>query len=152
MDFVIGVVFTDRGFTLQTKAIVAFEKLLHKELETKFHSEVIESWEVQLVCLMDNFRKFFKAKRPKYYVDKMLKVPNSITPYVRMYKCLTMDFEVDFDSFVKLQTEEACLKMLAQEFMQCIETMTYPVVLRKTFDRKAFEQCVRDILTEHGLL
>ena len=42
--------------------------------------------------------------------------------------------------------------MLAQEFMHCIETMTYPVVLRKTFDRKAFEQCVRDILTEHGLL
>ena len=36
--------------------------------------------------------------------------------------------------------------------MSYLETMTYPVVLRKTFDRKAFEQCVRDILTEHGLL
>ncbi len=69
-----------------------------------------------------------------------------------MYKHLSMDFPVDYDKYVKAQTEEECLKVLAQEFMQCIEAMTYPVVLRKTFDRKAFEQCVRDILTERGLL
>ena len=69
-----------------------------------------------------------------------------------MYKHLCMDFPVDYDKYVKAQSEEECLRVLAQEFMNCIETMTYPVVLRKTFDRKAFEQCVRDILTEHGLL
>ena len=131
--------------------LLCFENILSKGLES-FHSEMVEELCLCLICVRIEFKDFFKPKRPKYYADRVLKIPASVTPEVRMYKCLTMDFMLEYNEYSQLQTEEGCLKMLAKEFMHCIETMTYPVVLRKTFDRKAFEQCVRDILTEHGLL
>lgn len=44
------------------------------------------------------------------------------------------------------------MKVLAREFTRFIETMPYPMELRDTFDRKAFEQRVRDTLVRHELL
>lgn len=132
-------------------AALVFEQLLAAGL-SDYHSDMIETWDACFICEDARFQACTKYRRTRYYADKILTVPNSITPKVRMYKHLCMDFPVDYDKYVKAQSEEECLRVLAQEFMNCIETMTYPVVLRKTFDRKAFEQCVRDILTEHGLL
>ena len=132
-------------------AALVFEQLLAAGL-SDYHSDMIETWDACFICEDARFQACTKYRRTRYYADKILTVPNSITPKVRMYKHLCMDFPVDYDKYVKAQSEEECLRVLAQEFMHCIETMTYPVVLRKTFDRKAFEQCVRDILTEHGLL
>ncbi len=132
-------------------AALVFEQLLAAGL-SDYHSDMIETWDACFICEDARFQACTKYRRTRYYADKILTVPNSITPKVRMYKHLCMDFPVDYDKYVKAQSEEECLRVLAQEFMNCIETMTYPVVLRKTFDRKAFEQRVRDILTEHGLL
>ena len=69
-----------------------------------------------------------------------------------MYKHLWMDFPLDYETYAKAQTEEACMKVLAREFTHFIETMTYPAELRDTFDRKAFEQRVRDTLVRYELL
>ncbi len=67
-------------------------------------------------------------------------------------KRLQLFVEIDFQALYEAELGQETLKVIAKALMSYLETMTYPVVLRKTFDRKAFEQCVRDILTEHGLL
>lgn len=113
---------------------------------------MVEDWSMSMICVSQEMREDMKPTRVKYYADRILTNNVSVTPKVHVFKLLDMNFFVDYDKCAKAQTEEECLRVLAQEFMHCIETMTYPVVLRKTFDRKAFEQCVRDILTEHGLL
>lgn len=67
-------------------------------------------------------------------------------------KRLQLFVEIDFQSLCEAELGQETLKVIAKALMSYLETMTYPVALRKTFDRKAFEQHVRDILTEHGLL
>ena len=107
---------------------------------------------MSMICVSQERCEDIKPTRVKYYAGRILTNNASVTPKLHVYKLLDMNFYVDFDKYVNTSSCEERMKVLAQEFMQCIETMTYPVVLRKTFDRKAFEQCVRDILTEHGLL
>ena len=113
---------------------------------------MVEDWSMSMICVSKETHEDIKPTRVKYYADRILTNNASITPKVHVYKLLDMKFFVDFDKYVNTSSCEERMRVLAQEFMQCIETMTYPVVLRKTFGRKAFEQCVRDILTEHGLL
>ena len=133
-------------------AMSEFEALLSHELKVRFHSNMVEDWSMSMICVSQEMREDMKPTRVKYYADRILTNNASVTPKVHLYKLLDMKFFVDYDKYVNTFSCEERLRVLAQEFMQCIETMTYPVVLRKTFDRKAFEQCVRDILTEHGLL
>ena len=133
-------------------AMLEFETLLANELKNRFHSDMVEDWSMSMICVSQERREDIKPTRVKYYADRILTNNASVTPKLHVYKLLDMNFYVDFDKYVNTSSCEERMKVLAQEFMQCIETMTYPVVLRKTFDRKAFEQCVRNILTEHGLL
>ena len=126
-----------------------FAALLSHELKVRFHSNMVEDWSMSMICVS---REDIKPTRVKYYADRILTNNASVTPKVHLYKLLDMKFFVDYDKYVNTFSCEERMRVLAHKFMQCIETMTYPVVLRKTFDRKAFEQCVRDILTEHGLL
>ena len=133
-------------------AMSEFEALLSHELKVRFHSNMVEDWSMSMICVSQEMREDMKPTRVKYYADRILTNNASVTPKVHLYKLLDMKFFVDYDKYVNTFSCEERLRVLAQEFMQCIEIMTYPVVLRKTFDRKAFEQCVRDILTEHGLL
>ena len=70
----------------------------------------------------------------------------------RICKELVVDFPLDYEIYAKAHTEEECMKVLAREFTRFIETMPYPMELRDTFDRKAFEQRVRDTLVRHELL
>ena len=151
MKFSFGYISSFETFSVYMESARIFEHLLAAGLY-RYHTEMVEDWAMYFICVSPSFQKFHKKIRPRYYADRILTDKKSITPKVHVFKLLDMDFLVDYDKYVKAQTEEECLKVLAQEFMQCIETMTYPVVLRKTFDRKAFEQRARDILTEHGLL
>lgn len=152
MDFsyqIITMVDLPKGYI---DAMHAFRTLLADELAGRFLSDTVKDWYMHLICLEQETREFSKPVRPKYYADRTLTDNKSVTPKVHVFKLLEMDFFVDYDKYVNTSSHKERMKVLAQEFMRCIETMTYPVVLRKTFDRKAFEQCVRDILTEHGLL
>lgn len=151
MKFSIFDISTFDTFSVYLESATMFEHLLAAGLYG-FHSDMVEDWSMSMICVSQEMREEMKPTRVKYYADRILTNNVSVTPKVHVFKLLDMNFFVDYDKCAKAQTEEECLRVLAQEFMHCIETMTYPVVLRKTFDRKAFEQCVRDILTEHGLL
>lgn len=129
-----------------------FKTLLANELKNRIHSDMVEDWSMSMICVSKETHEDIKPTRVKYYANRILTNNASVTPKLHLYKVLDMNFYVDFDKYVNTSSCEERLRVLAQEFMHFIETMTYPVVLRKTFDRKAFEQCVRDILTEHGLL
>lgn len=151
MKFSFQYISTFDVFSVYNESATIFEHLLAAGLY-RYHTEMVEDWYMHLICVSPSIQKCCKKIRTRYYADRILTDNKSITPKTHAYKLLEMDFIVDYDKCANAKTEEECLRVLAQEFMQCIETMTYPVVLRKTFDRKAFEQRARDILTEHGLL
>lgn len=97
------------------------------------------------------FSKFFQAHRPKYYEDKTLKYRGSVTPEVRMYKCLTADFVVDFESYFKLTTKEECLIYLALSFIDFLKDLKYPGKL-KNFEKEKLLQAVKEIFIENSII
>lgn len=127
-------------------------KMLNEKLQDSFSSEVVDMFFIIFVCKSPVFRDFEALPRPKYYAEKEWKGKDNIPGTKVWKKRLQLFVEIDFQALYEAELGQETLKVIAKALMSYLETMTYPVVLRKTFDRKAFEQCVRDILTEHGLL
>ena len=88
------------SFSFYKDALYAFESVLSKGL-LRFNSDLVGEICIGLICLSPMFGQFFQARRPKYYEDKTLKFRGSVTPEVRMYKCLTVDFVVDFEGYFR---------------------------------------------------
>ena len=105
-----------------------------------------------LVCEDEKGRLWKEIRPPKYYAERILTLRDQNSKKVRICKELVVDFPLDYEIYAKAHTEEECMKVLAREFTRFIETMPYPMELRDTFDRKAFEQRVRDTLVRHELL
>lgn len=127
-------------------AIYAFEEILSKGL-LPLESDLVEEISASLVCVSPVFSKFHKAGRPQYYADRILKCPASITPEIRMYKCFTFDFMVDFETYFKAADQEECLKILAFSFVAFLETLKYPGAL-KNFEKEKLLQAVKSVLEE----
>ncbi|CDB96348.1 putative uncharacterized protein [Bacteroides sp. CAG:443] len=152
MEIVLGIV-TSRelsSFSFYDDALYAFKSVLSKGL-LGFNSDLVETISIRLICLSPKFSKFFQAHRPKYYEDKTLKYRGSVTPEVRMYKCLTVDFVVDFEGYFKLTTKEECLKYLALSFIDFLKNLKYPGKLKK-FEKEKLLQAVRDIFIENTII
>ena len=152
MKIILGIVISREfsSFSFHSDAINVFKSVLSNGL-LGFKSDLMETLSVTLVCLSPQFTTFYKAQRPKYYEDKTLKYRDSVTPEVRMYKCLTADFVVDFEGYFKLTTKEECLKYLALSFMDFLKTLKYPGKLKK-FEKEIFLQTVRDIFIENSII
>ena len=128
------------SFSFYKDALYAFESVLSKGL-LRFNSDLVG----------EMFSQFFQAHRPKYYEDKTLKFRGSVTPEVRMYKCLTADFVVDFEGYFRLTTKEECLKYLALSFIDFLKTLKYPGKLKK-FEKEKLLQAVKDIFIENSII
>ena len=87
-----------KSFSFYSDALYAFENILSKGL-LGFNSDLVEEICIRLDCESPMFAKFFQAQRPKYYEDKTFKYRGSVTPEVRLYKCLSADFVVDFEDY-----------------------------------------------------
>lgn len=152
MEIVLGIVISRelKSFSFYNDALYTFENILSKGL-LRFNSDLVETISIRLVCESPRFAKFFQEQRPKYYEDKTLKYRGSVTPEVRMYKCLTADFVVDFEGYFKLTTKEECLKYLALSFIDLLKTFKYPGKLKK-FEKEKLLQTVIDIFIENGII
>lgn len=132
MEIVLGIV-TSRelsDFSFYDDALYVFESILSKGL-FGFNSDLVETISIRLICLSPKFSQFFRAHRPKYYEDKILRYRGSVTPEVRMYKCLTADFVVNFEGYFRLTTKEECLNYLALSFLDFLKDLKYPGKLKK---------------------
>ena len=152
MEITFGIVMSREisSFSFHSDAVHTFESLLSNGL-LGFKSDLVETIAITLVCLSPQFSTFYKVQRPKYYEDKTLKYRDSVTPEVRMYKCLTADFVVDFEGYFKLTTKEECLKYLALSFMDFFKTLKYPGKLKK-FEKEKLLQRVREIFIENSII
>lgn len=122
MEIILGIV-TSReisSFSFYNDGILTLNSILSNGL-LGFNSDLVETISIRLICLSPKFSQFFQAHRPKYYEDKTLKYRGSVTPEVRMYKCLTADFVVDFEGYFKSATKEECLKYLALSFIDFLK-------------------------------
>lgn len=138
------------SFSFYVDALYAFESVLSKGLRG-FNSDLVEKICIGLICCSPMFAKFFQPRRPKYYEDKTLKYRGSVTPEVRMYKCLTADFVVNFEGYFKLATKEECLTYLALSFIDFLKTLKYPGKLKK-FEKDKLLQAVKDIFIENSII
>ena len=138
------------NFRFYKDALYAFKSVLSKGL-LGFNSELVEKICIRLICLSPMFGQFFQAQRPKYYEDKTLKYRWSVTPEVRMYKCLLADFIVDFDTYIKAANKEECLKILALSFIDFLKALKYPGKLKK-FEKEKLLQTVREIFIENSII
>lgn len=147
MNFIISMSFDKKLVPCHKDAINRFEEILKSGLGELFQSDIIETFSVRLICLSPEFSRFVELFRPKYYADKTLRCRGSVTPYVRLYKHLEADFVLDFDTYIRATSEEECLKILTRSFITWLETLKYPIALKK-FEKEKFNQCVKDILKE----
>ena len=138
------------NFSFHSDAIHTFENLLSDGL-LGFKSDLVETIAITLVCLSPQFSTFYKVQRPKYYEDKTLRIRGSVTPEVRMYKCLLADFIVDFDTYIKAANKEECLKILALSFIDFLKALKYPGKLKK-FEKEKLLQTVREIFIENSII
>ena len=152
MKIILGIVISREfsSFSFHSDAINVFKSVLSNGL-LGFKSDLMETLSVTLVCLSPQFTTFYKVLRPQYYEDKTLRIRGSVTPEVRMYKCLTADFVVDFEGYFKLTTKEECLKYLALSFMDFLKTLKYPGKLKK-FEKEKLLQTVREIFIENSII
>lgn len=151
MKFIINTIFS-REFcnSYHYDVIEEIEKLLDKELSNNFQSDLIETFDITIICMSPVFCNFVKAKRPKYYADKTLKPSNSITPVVRLLKYFTAEFIMDFDTLYKAEEKE-CFSVLGYAILKFIETLKYPGALKK-FEKEKLLQTVRGILTDNSII
>ena len=154
MEIILGRVvskeISSSSFSFHSDAVHAFDEILTKGL-LGFNSDLVETLAVTLVCLSPQFTTFYNVSRPKYYEDKTLKIKDPVTPEVRMYKCLTADFVVDFESYFRLTTKEECLNYLALSFLDFLKNLKYPGKLKK-FEKEKLLQMVRDTFIENSIL
>ena len=152
MEITFGIVMSREisSFSFHSDAVHTFESLLSNGL-LGFKSDLVETIAITLVCLSPQFSTFYKVQRPKYYDDKTLRIRGSVTPEVRMYKCLLADFIVDFDTYIKAANKEECLKILALSFIDFLKALKYPGKLKK-FEKEIFLQTVRDIFIENSII
>ncbi len=152
MEIILGRVVSKEisSFSFHKDAFNAFDEILTKGL-LGLKSDLVETIAVTLVCLSPQFTTFYSVSRPKYYEDKTLKIRDPVTPEVRMYKCLTADFVVDFESYFRLTTKEECLKYLVLSFIDFLSNLKYPGKLKK-FEKEEFLQAVKDIFVKNSIL
>lgn len=152
MKIILGIVISREfsSFSFHSDAINVFKSVLSNGL-LGFKSDLMETLSVTLVCLSPQFSTFYKVQRPKYYEDKTLRIRGSVTPEVRMYKCLLADFIVDFDTYIKAANKEECLKILALSFIDFLKALKYPGKLKK-FEKEKLLQTVREIFIENSII
>ena len=137
-------------FSYHSEAVSIFDRVLSIGLP-EFRSDLIEEMSVRFVCVSPGFSEFFNLRRPKYYDDKIVKIPWSITPEVRMYKCLTFDFFMDFETYLNAKDENECLRVLAISFLKVLEELKYPGKVKK-FEREKFNQAVKEFFIRENII
>ena len=137
-------------FSYYSDAVNKFESLLTTGL-LGFKSDLIETLDVSFICVSPEFRLFFKPVRPKYYDDKVVKLSWSVTPEVRLYKHLTLDFFMDFETYLNAKDEKECLRVLAISFLKVLEELKYPGKVKK-FEREKFNQAVKEFFIKENII
>ena len=106
---------------------------------------------IRIECVSPMFAKYFLAQRPKYYEDKTFKYRGSVIPEVRLYKCLSADFVVGFESYFRFTAKEECLNYFSLSFLDFLKDLKYPCKLKK-FEKEELLQSIINIFIESSIL
>ena len=131
-------------------AINKFEDLLSTGF-MGYKSDLIEEMDISFICVSPEFRRFFKPVRPKYYADKTVKSSDPVVQEVRLYKYLSFDFFMDFETYLNAKDENECLRVLAIAFLKVLEELKYPGKVKK-FEREKFNQAVKEFFIRENII
>lgn len=116
-----------------------------------YKSDLIEEMDISFICVSPEFRRFFKPVRPKYYADKTVKSSGPVVQEVRLYKYLSFDFFMDFETYLNAKDEKECLRVLAISFLKVLEELKYPGKVKK-FEREKFNQAVKEFFIKENII
>ena len=152
MKIALGITMTGEfpTFSYYSDAVNKFESLLTTGL-LSFKSDLIETLDVSFICVSPEFRRFFKPVRPKYYADKTVKSSDPVVQEVRLYKYLSFDFFMDFETYLNAKDEKECLRVLAIAFLKVLEELKYPGKVKK-FEREKFNQAVKEFFIKENII
>ena len=68
-----------------------------------------------------------------------------------MYKCLTLDFFMDFETYLNAKDENECLRVLAIAFLKVLEELKYPGKVKK-FEQEKFNQAVKEFFIRENII
>ena len=116
-----------------------------------YKSDLIEEMDISFICVSPEFRRFFKPVRPKYYADKTVKSSDPVVQEVRLYKYLSFDFFMDFETYLNAKDEKECLRVLAISFLKVLEELKYPGKV-KTFEKERFNQTAKNFFIKKNII
>ncbi|MBP3537880.1 MAG: hypothetical protein J6J93_10150 [Muribaculaceae bacterium] len=151
MVITIAVVITSQYLkSFQVEAVTTFRKTLSSGLQD-YNTPLVEELSVGFTCVTHEYSKFFIPKRPKYYADKTVKIRGSVTPEIKLYKCLDFEYVQDFESYQAAADSAECLKLLSLTFIDTVRNMKYPGALKK-FDKEDFCRKIESICIDNGFI
>ena len=145
LTFVLSVEF-DR--TTKRQDIMELGNNVKTFMKFKNYSDLVDEVAIEILCVSQGFDQFFSETRPKYVVNK-----NGVIHHVLKYqinKSLMFNLKVDYESFYNSDKQEG-LRIIAQTILKTLETLKYPVKLKK-FDKLGFYNDMKTFFIEEGLI
>ncbi|MCM1347596.1 MAG: hypothetical protein NC206_11000 [Bacteroides sp.] len=115
--------------------------------EDRTYSDDVEIYDIGLKCHPEDKLYVQYLHRPIYRRDKTVKDLFFPDKTIHYYKDLEIEIEVNFNLFRHKPMIEH-LMVVRDSILDYLQTMRYPVVLRKSFDRERFNNDMRQFFDE----
>ena len=145
LSFVLSVEFDK---TTKRQDILELGEKVKNFMKFKNYSDLVEEVAIEILCVSKGFDQFFVETRPKY-VEHKSGVVDHVLKY-QINKSLMFNLKVDYESFYHSDKEEG-LRIIAQAILKSLETLKYPVKLKK-FDKLGFYNDMKTFFINEGLV
>ena len=145
LSFVLSVEFDK---TTKRQDILELGEKVNNFMKFKNYSDLVEEVAIEILCVSKGFDQFFVETSPKYFEHK-----SGVVDHVLKYqinKSLMFNLKVDYESFYHSDKEEG-LRIIAQAILKSLETLKYPVKLKK-FDKPGFCNDMKTFFINEGLV
>ena len=105
MKFILSDITTFEWNSVHKEAARMFEHFISSGL-FRFHSDMVERWQVYLVCEDEKGRLWKEIRPPKYYAERILTLRDQNSKKVRICKELVVDFPLDYEIYAKAHTAQ----------------------------------------------
>ena len=123
-------------------------KKLDLFMTKRSYDNLVEEISVEIICSEPEMDSFYPIFRPKYVSEKHKTIHSVLD--VHLYKILMFNLKVDYESFYHSDKEEG-LRIIAQAILKSLETLKYPVKLKK-FDKPGFYNDMKTFFINEGLV
>ena len=124
------------------------EGSLNVFMQNRTYCDLVDEISIVIFCCEPEMEILYPISRPKYVAEQH-QIIHSVLD-VHLYKILMFNLRVDYESFYHSDKEEG-LRIIAQAILKSLETLKYPVKLKK-FDKPGFYNDMKTFFINEGLV